>query len=189
MGSEKKRIALFASGTGTNAENICYYFREHEHISVELICSNNAKAGVFDRCKDYYVPYLVLEGKEHLEKTAFIEQLKAFDLIVLVGFLWRIPKKMVNALNGKLVNLHPSLLPKFGGKGMYGSNVHKAVIDAKASQSGITVHYVNEAFDDGEILFQAECQVDEEDDWKDLAEKIHQLEMNYLPEVIEDLLS
>ena len=185
-----KKIIIFASGGGTNAENIISYFKNLEHISVEAVFCNRKHAGVLERAKRLGVKTVVFQKSELLESDFVLNQLKDIspDLIVLAGFLLKVPEEMVDAFDHKIINIHPALLPKYGGKGMYGMNVHQAVVENKEPESGITIHYVNTQYDEGAILFQAKCAVDKTDTPEDVAAKIHALEMEHFPRVIEDLL-
>jgi phosphoribosylglycinamide formyltransferase-1 len=185
-----KKIAVFASGSGTNAENLIRYFSNSESAKVELVLCNNPSAGVIDRAKKLDVPCLVFNRKDFYESGSVLKLLtdKEIDFIVLAGFLWLIPKDMIAAFEKKIINIHPALLPGHGGKGFYGMNVHQSVIDSKAITSGITIHYVNEHFDEGEIIFQAACYVTKEESPQSLAKKIHALEHTWFPVVVEKLL-
>ncbi|MDO4783129.1 MAG: phosphoribosylglycinamide formyltransferase [Capnocytophaga felis] len=185
-----KKIIIFASGSGSNAERIATYFRENEGIEVSLILSNNPKAGVLERAKRLQIPSIVFDRQAfyHSEIVLDIINNQKPDLIVLAGFLWKFPENIIEKFPNKIVNIHPSLLPKYGGKGMYGSFVHQAVIENKESESGITIHYVNENYDEGAIIFQAKTTVLKNDTADSLAEKIHQLEYKHFPEVIASLL-
>lgn len=187
----EKNIAIFASGEGTNAQNIIDHFRSSPHVRIALIVSNRPDAKVLERAKKENIPALLLDRSGFYENTKVIEQLKTanIDLIVLAGFLWMIPMSLVNAFPGKIVNIHPALLPKFGGKGMFGMNVHKAVIEAKEKESGISIHFVNEHYDKGKIIAQHICTVSENETAESLANKIRQLEHQFFPKVIENLLS
>lgn len=185
-----KNIVIFASGNGTNAENIIRYFKEKKIALIKGVITNNAKAGVIERAKKLDVPVTVI-GKEALQDSGkLLADLKCWgtDLIVLAGFLKKIPDEVVAAFPNRIVNIHPALLPKYGGKGMYGMHVHEAVIENKESKSGITIHYVNEKYDDGAIIFQAETPVFENDTSESLAERIHKLEYVYFPQIIEKTL-
>lgn len=186
-----KNIVIFASGEGSNTQKIIDYFRSSEKVNISLIVSNKASANVLNRAKNNTIPTLVLDRDLFYKGNTLIEELKSMqtDLIVLAGFLWMIPESLVNAFPDKIINIHPSLLPKYGGKGMYGMHVHKAVIDAKEKESGITIHYVNEHYDQGAIISQHICHVTENDSCDTLAEKIHQLEYQNFPKAIEKLLS
>jgi len=186
----KKRIALFASGEGTNAENIIRYFEKSETIEIAVVLTNKPGAGVIDRAKKLGVPVRVFDRPVFYKTDEVNEELieLSVDLIVLAGFLWKVPDSLIHDFPGKILNIHPALLPKFGGKGMYGMNVHRAVIDAKEKKSGITIHLVNEQYDEGQIVFLKEILIDNEDTPEKLASKIHELEYRYYPEIIEKLL-
>ena len=188
MKTKKCRLAIFASGGGTNAEAIIKYLAEHPNIEVSTIYSNNADAYVLQRAENHNIPSVVFTKKEFGE-PAFINQLVTgnYDLIVLAGFMWLIPAAIVSAFNRKIINIHPALLPNYGGKGMYGHFVHEAVIKNKEIESGITIHYVNEKYDEGSIILQAKCTVLATDSSDSLAEKIHLLEHRHYPEVIEKI--
>ena len=185
-----KRIVIFASGSGTNAENLIRFFQNREHVSVVQVLTNNPHAKVLDRCKKLNVSALSFNRVAFTETHDVLNILKASkpDLIVLAGFLWKFPKFILNEFPDKVINIHPALLPKYGGKGMYGIHVHRAVVDHKESETGITIHYVNEHYDEGAIIFQTKCQVDPSDTADDVAAKIHKLEMAYFPKVVEQLL-
>lgn len=194
MGSEKKndkKIVILASGTGSNAAKIIDYFRESSVANVSLLISNNPNAGALDKAVDRDVPILILDRKEFFSDDSMIKFLKSehIDLIVLAGFLWLIPEKLIDAFPNKIINVHPALLPKYGGKGMYGMAVHKAVVEAKEKESGITIHYVNKNFDEGEIIFQSKCALSENETPDSLAEKIHYLEHLHFSKVIESILT
>jgi phosphoribosylglycinamide formyltransferase 1 len=185
-----KRIAILASGNGSNAENIIRYFAEHKTAEVSLIISNKADAFVLERAKKHNIPALVFTSKELRETSLVIEQLQQYhiDYIVLAGFLLMIPENIIRMYPQKIINIHPALLPKYGGKGMYGNFVHEAVIREKQKESGISIHFVNEKYDEGQIIFQAKCPVEPWDTPESLAAKIHKLEYRYFPEVIEKVL-
>ncbi len=182
---------MFASGSGTNAENLIRYFSNSDIAKVELVLCNNPATGVLERAKNLGVPFYLFNRKDFSESTVILNQLleKEIDLIVLAGFLWLIPKNIITSFGKKIINIHPALLPGFGGKGFYGMNVHQAVIDSKSLLSGITIHYVNEKFDEGEIVFQAACHINKEDTAESLAQKIHELEYRYFPVVVEKVLT
>lgn len=186
-----KNIAIFASGNGTNAEKIINYLKDKNKVRVALVVSNKKDAYVLTRAKDYGIPTLVLTREKFYDTQEIVSNLNAYniDLIVLAGFLWLVPDYLIRAFPEKMVNIHPALLPKFGGKGMYGKYVHQAVIDAGEKESGITIHYVNERYDEGEIIFQARCEIAENDTPETLAERIHQIEHRNYPMVIERLLT
>ncbi len=185
-----KNIAVFASGEGTNAQELIDHFNKGSLARVALIVTNNPIANGIGRAKNAQIPVLLVDKKNFSEPVFFLKELQKFeiDLIVLAGFLWLVPAYLTSAFTGKIVNIHPSLLPKYGGKGMYGGNVHKAVIDSNEKESGITIHYVNEHFDEGEIILQARCEVSKNDTPETLAIKIHKLEHEYLPKTIEALI-
>lgn len=184
-----KRIVIFASGSGTNAENISRFFKQSNLASVVHILTNNKDAKVLKKTKNLNINSLVFDKKEFLNENGLVEFLKeAADLIILAGFLWRIPVHIVDVFPNKIINIHPALLPKYGGKGMYGMNVHKAVVENKENETGITIHYVNEHYDEGAIIFQAKTTVLPSDSAEDVAKKIHLLEQEHFPKVIEDLI-
>ena len=183
--SKPIHLAIFASGSGTNAENLARYFQKHEAIQVTKILSNKEDAFVHQRAKNVGVPSSSF-SRADFKDLAFLEKLEGIDCIVLAGFLWLIPTYLIEAFPEKIINIHPSLLPKFGGKGMYGSRVHEAVIESNEKESGITIHLVNEEYDKGRVLFQAKCSVEEDDTPDALAKKIHQLEYEHFPKVIEE---
>ena len=185
---KKINLAIFASGSGSNAENIVKYFEDHPSIGVKEILSNKADALVHERAKNLGIPSRSFT-KEEFKTETFLAGLEEVDFIVLAGFLWLIPHYLIEAFPNKIINIHPSLLPKYGGKGMYGGHVHRAVIEAQEKESGITIHLVNEEYDKGEVLFQAKCQVEAGDTAEMLAEKIHQLEYEHFPKVIEEYVA
>lgn len=184
-----KRLGIFASGSGTNAENICKYFENKQDITVGLILTNNPEAFVIERAIKLKIPYIIF-NKEELNNGSVLQILQEnkIDFIILAGFLWLIPLNIINVYNRKIVNIHPALLPKYGGKGMYGDNVHKKVIENGEKESGITIHYVNDKYDKGDIVFQEKCLVKPEDTFKTLADKVHQLEYEYYPVIIEKII-
>ena len=183
------KIAVFASGSGTNAENLVNYFADSDEIEVTKIYSNRADAFVHERAKNLGIPSDTF-SRFHFKSEKFTDELKAegINCIVLAGFLWLIPETLINAFHPYIINIHPSLLPAFGGKGMYGSDVHEAVIASQAKESGITIHLVNEKYDEGKHLFQARTAVTREDDADSLAKRIHELEYEHFPRVIENYL-
>jgi phosphoribosylglycinamide formyltransferase-1 len=185
------RLAIFASGNGTNAQRIIEYFAGHPTISINLILSNNPGAFVLHRAKNLGVPAEVFNRAAFYETHDVAEKLEAnhIDFLILAGFLWLIPGNIISGYPGRIINIHPALLPKYGGKGMYGMKVHEAVIAAGDPESGITIHYVDEYYDEGRIIFQAKCIVNARDTAEDLAEKVHQLEYRYFPEVIERIVT
>ena len=184
-----KRIVIFASGSGSNAENIIEFFQTRDSISVTHVLTNNQHAKVLDRCKRLNVSSVVFSREEFTKTDKIVEFLKKeADYIVLAGFLWRVPANIVEAFPDKIINIHPALLPKYGGKGMYGMNVHKAVKENLEEETGITIHYVNENYDEGAIIFQAECKLTMSDTPEDIAQKVHELEYKHFPEVIENVI-
>ncbi|MBU2937937.1 phosphoribosylglycinamide formyltransferase [Lacinutrix sp. C3R15] len=186
-----KRIVIFASGSGTNAENLIKFFHNRENASVIQVLTNNPHAKVLDRCKKLKISALSFNKTAFIETNDVLDILisKQPDLIVLAGFLWKFPENILAKFTNKVINVHPALLPKFGGKGMYGMHVHEAVVNNKEKETGITIHYVNEHYDEGAIIFQAKCEVKPTDSAEDVAKKIHTLEMKHFPEVVNDLLS
>jgi phosphoribosylglycinamide formyltransferase 1 len=186
----KKRIVLFASGEGTNAQNIIDHFRKGKVAEVALVVSNKPDAKVLERAKKAGIASLLIDRHSFYEQETVVDKLKAIgpDLIVLAGFLWMIPKNLIHAFPGRIINIHPALLPKFGGKGMYGINVHRAVLDAGEKETGISVHYVNDAYDEGEIIAQHTCKVVPGDSPEAIAKKVQQLEHEFFPRIIEGVL-
>lgn len=191
INSDKKvTILIFASGIGSNAENLITYFKK-KHIDINwIVATNNSEAGVIERCIKLNVPYFVI-SKDELNKNNLLEKIKMIDpsLIILAGFLLKIPEKIIDYFPQKIVNIHPSLLPKYGGKGMYGMNVHKKIIENKELKSGISIHYVNKYYDKGEIITQKTIKITYPIDALNLSKKIHKLEMKHLPITIEKLLN
>ncbi|HMU45016.1 MAG TPA: phosphoribosylglycinamide formyltransferase [Chitinophagaceae bacterium] len=185
-----KKVAIFASGTGSNAEKIIDHFRRHRQVSISLIVSNNPEAGVLKIARKENIPSLVIEKESFLKGDAYVDELKkhGIDFIVLAGFLWKIPLTLIKAYPGKIINIHPALLPKFGGKGMYGRHVHEAVMASGEQQSGITIHFVDEIYDHGKIIFQASCPVKKDDTAHSLSARVLQLEHEHYPLIIEELL-
>jgi phosphoribosylglycinamide formyltransferase 1 len=183
-----KKIAIFASGSGSNAENIALYFASRKNLNIECIYSNKKDAYVLERAKKLNIPTYVFTREDFYQSTRVIDHLKALniDAIVLAGFLWLIPQNLIEFC--PIINIHPALLPKYGGKGMYGDKVHQAVVANKEKESGITIHYVDENYDEGQIIFQAKCAVELTDTPDDVARKVHQLEYEHFPKVIEKLL-
>ena len=185
----EKKIVILASGGGTNAENIIRYFQKKKTAKVLSVLSNNRKAGVFERVHALGIPAIYYSNAAFASGflTNHLKDLSP-DLIVLAGFLKKIPQELITLFPNKIINIHPALLPKYGGKGMYGMHVHKAVKAAGDGESGITIHYVNAQYDEGAIIFQAKTVVDQRDTPEDIAQKIHLLEQKHFPEVIADLL-
>ena len=184
------RIAIFASGSGSNAQNINEYFEGNSDVSISLILANKADAYVLERAKNMNIPSFVFSNKELQNTTIVLDKLKEFDIdfIVLAGFLLKVPSNLISSFPKKIVNIHPALLPKFGGKGMYGMHVHQAVVDNKEKETGITIHYVNENYDEGQIIFQDKFDVVENDTAEDVASKIHELEYEHFPRVIGEVI-
>ncbi len=185
-----KKLAIFASGSGSNAENICNYFANSSDIDVALICTNNKDAFIVDRAKKLNIP-IIFTTKNELNNFSNLHKklLKAkIDIVILAGFLLKLPAIMVEKYPNRIINIHPSLLPKYGGKGMYGTNVHKAVLQNKESESGISIHYVNQNYDEGAIISQKKCTIEPGETLESLTNKIHQLEHSYFPVAIENLL-
>lgn len=182
-------LIIFASGKGSNAAAIINYFKTNPVAKVALIVSNKADAGVLDIAKEEHIPFLII-SKQSFGEQLLIDQLQSYNpsFIVLAGFLWKIPDGVVRAFNNRIINIHPALLPDFGGKGMYGHHVHHAVISTGRKESGITIHYVDEVYDNGDIILQARCPVQAGDDAAALAVRIHQLEHYFFPRTIEFLL-
>lgn len=186
-----KKIVIFASGTGTNAENIINYFdRTPSQVEVSLVLSNNAKAEVLEKAHFHDVKAAHFDKYSFQGSEEVLQLLKEInpELIVLAGFLWKIPQFLIEAFPKQIINIHPALLPNYGGKGMYGDHVHKAVLENKEKKSGITIHYVNEVYDDGEIIFQKEVEVEPNDTLRSLRDKIRVLEYRHYPKVIHELL-
>ncbi|MBK8805541.1 MAG: phosphoribosylglycinamide formyltransferase [Bacteroidales bacterium] len=186
-----KNIAIFASGTGSNAENIINFFKDSDLVEVKSVFCNNPKAGVLDKCDRLNIPTSLFTKQEFNDTNKVIDELHslAVDYIILAGFLLLLPENLIKEYNNRIINIHPSLLPKYGGKGMYGMNVHNAVISNQEKESGITIHLVNEKYDEGKIIFQATCALDNSDNTESLAHKIHDLEQTYFPQVIFDYIS
>ena len=186
-----KRIAIFASGSGSNAEKICEYFSNRTDVEVSLILTNNPQAGVIQRARKLHIPVVVFDRKTFYETNRILNLLQndGIDFIVLAGFMMLIPEFLVKGYPDRMVNIHPALLPKHGGKGMYGHFVHEAVVEAKDKQSGITIHFVNEHYDEGNIIFQASCDVTPTDSAEDVAKKVQALEHQYYPSIIDEVVT
>ena len=185
-----KNIIIFASGAGTNAHEIINYFKKNKQTKITLIVCNNPKAGVLQIAANEQIPVLLIQ-RDQFKQTGYLSEIEKYDpkLIVLAGFLWMIPEVLVNRFPEKIINIHPALLPAYGGKGMYGSAIHKAVIESNEKESGITIHYVDDKYDHGRTIFQAKCALDENETPESLAKKIHKLEHKYYPVVIERVLN
>lgn len=183
-------IAIFASGTGSNAEKIMTFFESSENISIALLVSNNKDAGVLNIAKKKKISILIIEKENFFNGDAYLPELKkhSINFIVLAGFLWKIPVTLIQAFPQAIINIHPALLPAYGGKGMYGKHVHESVIAQHEKQSGITIHYVDEIYDHGKIIFQEKCNLEKNETPDSLAAKIHQLEHTYFAPQIEKLL-
>lgn len=185
-----KHLVVFASGAGSNAQQIIRYFRNSKTASVALIVCNKPNAGVIRIAEQENIPVLLIQKERFFRGDAYLPELHKHKaaLLVLAGFLWKIPQALIDAFPRRIINIHPALLPKFGGKGMYGQYVHEAILNAGEIESGITVHYVDEHYDNGDIIFQTACPILESDTPESLAQRIHQLEHLHYPMVIEDLL-
>jgi phosphoribosylglycinamide formyltransferase 1 len=186
-----RNIAIFASGSGTNAENIIKYFSNRETGKVVLVLSNKHDAPVLKRAAKYKIKSVFFDRDDFYRNGKVIEYLRSakIDFIVLAGFLWLVPDEILRLYCRRIINIHPALLPLHGGKGMYGDRVHKSVLEDHDRESGITIHYVNEQYDAGDIIFQASCRVDDSDTPDSLAARVHALEYEYYPGIIEKLLS
>lgn len=186
-----KKIAIFASGTGSNAQKIIDHFRHSHKARVTLIACNKPGAGVLQIAEKEGIKAVLIDKERFFRSDDYVHllQQEGIDLIVLAGFLWKVPANLVQAFPGRIVNIHPALLPKYGGKGMYGHFVHEAVIAAGEKESGITIHYVNEKYDDGEAILQERCIILPEDTPESLARKIQVLEHRWYPVIVERLLS
>ncbi len=185
-----RNIAILASGSGTNAENIIKYFSNKKTAKVSLVLSNMRHAMVLKRAEANNIRTVFFERKEFYVTGKVLRYLALYkiDFVVLAGFLWLVPESIIDQYSGRIINIHPALLPKYGGKGMYGEAVHKAVIENHDKESGITIHYINKSYDKGDIIFQARCKVDASDTPDSLAEKVHALEYLHYPKIIDDLV-
>jgi len=185
-----KKVLLFASGAGSNVENIIQYFKNHHDIIVVGVFTNNPNAKVLDKAKRHNVPTLIF-NKEQLTDGFVMDKIAELkpDLIVLAGFLWKMPKEIVKAYPNKIINIHPALLPKYGGKGMYGIKVHQTVLENKEKETGITIHYVNEHYDEGEFIFQQKVAIEDCKTPEEIVNKIHELEHKHFPIIIEKILN
>lgn len=185
-----KKLAIFASGTGTNAQKIIDHFRANHEVSIALIVSNKPDAGVLRIAAVEKIPALVIDKERFFRGNAYTDELEALgiDLIVLAGFLWKIPPALIHAFPERIINIHPALLPKYGGRGMYGHHVHDAVIASGDPETGITIHFVDELYDHGKNIFQATVPVTKEDNAASIAKKVQVLEHEYYPKVIDSLL-
>lgn len=183
-------IAIFASGTGTNAQKLIDHFRNHSYIKIALIACNKPGAGVLTIAQKENIPSLLIEKEKFFRGNAYVDELKQHNIsfIVLAGFLWKIPVQLISAYPQRIINIHPALLPNYGGKGMYGRFVHEAVIAANEKESGISVHYVDELYDHGQLIFQARCTIEPGDTPDSLAQKIHDLEHAHYPLIVEKVI-
>ncbi len=191
MSTSAKRLIIFASGSGSNAEQIIQYFKGNAQIEIAGIVTNKKEAFVIERAKRLQIPCQYFSRQDFYETENVLNYLKEkqIDYIILAGFLWKVPDNILHAFGEKqIINIHPALLPKYGGKGMYGAHVHHAVVENKETESGITIHFVNEHYDEGEIIFQARCAVLPTDTPDSLADKIHTLEHKFFPKVIENVV-
>ncbi|MDF4220383.1 phosphoribosylglycinamide formyltransferase [Maribacter sp. M208] len=186
-----KKIILFASGSGSNVENIANYFKLRKDVTICCVLTNKSDAKVIERCNRLEINALFFNRQAFTKSNFILDMLRSLkpDLIVLAGFLWKIPEAITNAFPNKIINIHPALLPKYGGKGMYGMHVHNAVKEAKETETGVTIHYVNAHYDEGAIIQQAKTVVDPKDSPEDIASKVHLLEYEFFPKVIDELLS
>lgn len=186
----KKRIAIFASGSGSNAQKIMEHFKNHAGADIAIVLTNNADAYVLQRADSFEIPSHIFDRHEFYHTDNVLDLLKnlAVDLIVLAGFLWLIPENLLKAYPNAIINIHPALLPKYGGKGMYGDKVHHAVMEAKEPEGGITIHYINEAYDEGEFIYQAKYKIEEEDTLEIIKFKGQQLEHLHYPRIVESLI-
>lgn len=185
-----KHIAIFASGQGSNASKIIEHFNHHSFIKISLIVTNNPLAKVIELTIQHNIPFYITAKQDFFSAQSIIPVLQSYkiDFIVLAGFLWKIPLPLIQAYPNKIINLHPALLPKFGGKGMYGMYVHEAVIKAGEKESGITIHYVNEELDKGDVIFQAKCDIEANETSESLSKKVRLLEHLHYPKIIEQVL-
>lgn len=185
---KQKRIAIFASGSGTNAQNIIEYFADNKDVVVDSLWANKPDAYALVRARNSGIETFIFNREQFYNNSQINSMLteRKVDLIVLAGFLWLIPDSLIR--NFTIINIHPALLPKYGGKGMYGMNVHKAVVDNRETESGISIHYVNEKYDEGTIIFQATCPVLKGDTPEQVAEKVHELEYKHFPAIVEEVL-
>jgi phosphoribosylglycinamide formyltransferase-1 len=185
-----RNIAILASGSGTNAENIIEYFSNKKTARVTLVLSNRREAYVLRRAAEHNVKAIFFDRDEFYSNGSVLDNLRSdkIDFLVLAGFLWLVPEEILREYEGRIINIHPALLPGYGGKGMFGDKVHKAVIENREKESGITIHYVNRYYDEGDIIFQAKCRVESDDTPNSLALKVHKLEYEFFPKIIEDLI-
>jgi len=187
----RTKIALFCSGSGSNAQKIMDYFKDSNTVEVAILMANKAGAFALERAKKMNIPTNIFDRKDFYESNDVLNELKdrGVEWVILAGFLWLIPESLIETYPNKIINIHPALLPKYGGKGMYGFNVHKAVVTNKEKESGITIHYVNKNYDEGEFIFQASCSLDPLDSPEEVAKKVLQLEHEHFPKVIDKLIN
>lgn len=185
------QVAVFASGKGSNAQQLISYFHNHSAVQISLIVTNNAEAGVLSIALKEGIPTLILNKEQFFRGNAYVTELqeRGIDFIVLAGFLWKVPPALIAAYPAKIINIHPALLPKFGGKGMFGAHVHQAVLNANEQETGITIHYVDELYDHGNIIFQAKCSVSQTDTPESLARKVQELEHRHFPQQVEKVIT
>jgi phosphoribosylglycinamide formyltransferase-1 len=186
----KKRIAIFASGSGSNAQKLMEHFKRSPEVEIALVLTNNPDAYVLQRADNFEIPSHIFDRNEFYHTDHVIDLLKNLevDLIVLAGFLWLIPKKLIHEYPGRIINIHPAILPKFGGKGMYGDHVHQAVMEANETEGGITIHYVNENYDEGEYIYQAKYRIDKDDNLELIKFKGQQLDHQHYPRIVETII-
>lgn len=186
-----KNIAILASGAGSNAREIIKHFKNSSEINVKIIACNKTNAGVLDIAKSAQIKTLHISTENFKQTDDFLTTLivEKIDWIILAGFLWKIPENIIGHYNNKIINIHPALLPKYGGKGMYGSHVHKAVLAAKEKEHGISIHFVNKNYDDGKIIFQSKFYISPTDNQADIESKIHKLEHRYFPQIIQEVIT
>ncbi|HSH52098.1 MAG TPA: phosphoribosylglycinamide formyltransferase [Bacteroidales bacterium] len=185
------KIAIFASGLGTNAENLINYFKENKKIEISCIFSNNKDAYVIQRAKNHNIKHYVFDRTEFYNTTNILQILHKHNInfIILAGFLWLIPDYLIKNYPNRIINIHPALLPKYGGKGMYGINVHKAVVENNEKETGITIHYLNNDYDKGGIIFQAKCPINKDDTAETITKKVHALEYRHFPKIVEQIIT
>lgn len=185
------KIAVFASGSGTNAENIIKFFKENKKIEISLIFSNNKNAYVIQRAVNHNIKHYIFSRPDFYESKNILQILHENDIdyIVLAGFLWLIPEYLIDAYPNKIINIHPALLPKYGGKGMYGMKVHESVVVNQEKETGISIHFVNKEYDKGAVIFQAKCRVLPNDTPEDVAKKVHELEYMHFPKIIDQVIN
>lgn len=186
----KKRIAIFASGSGSNAQKIMEHFKKHAYAEVTLILTNNPEAYVLQRADNFEIPTHIFNRRAFYQSDEILKLLQSLniDLVVLAGFLWLVPQNLLEAFPNKIINIHPALLPNYGGKGMYGDHIHRAVLAAQEKESGITIHFVNERFDEGDHIQQFRFKIEPKDELENIRFKIQQLEHQHYPKVIEQVL-